>query len=183
MPRPRVRGAAHAPRRRDARGVDGSWHMAVLFRCIESYGVVAPLEDDCHPCVQVIINLFAPRQESRRPTAASTTDLCATSVNIQTLAATTVAGSAVDALARARRRRRSPRLRASNRCASHDRVSTYASLPVVALAPTTRVRSISHLASPAGACLQVLTACRSAASRRASAAVRALREPTCLSIV
>ena len=52
MPRPRVRGAAHAPRRRDARGVDGSWHMAVLFRCIESYGVVAPLEDDCHPCVQ-----------------------------------------------------------------------------------------------------------------------------------
>ena len=108
-------------RRRDARGVDGSWHMAVLFRCIESYGVVAPLEDDCHPCVQVIINLFAPRQESRRPTAASTTDLCATSVNIQTLAATTVAGSAVDALARARRRRRSPRLRASNRCASHDR--------------------------------------------------------------
>ena len=62
-------------------------------------------------------------------------------------------------------------------------VSTYASLPVVALAPTTRVRSISHLASPAGACLQVLTTCRSAASRRASAAVRALREPTCLSIV
>ena len=54
--------------------------MAVLFRCIESYGVVAPLEDDCHPCVQVIINLFAPRRESRRPTAASTTDLCATSV-------------------------------------------------------------------------------------------------------
>ena len=90
----------------------------------------------------------------------------------------TVAGSAVDALARARRRRRSPRLRGSNR-----RASTYASLPVVALAPTTRVRSISYLASPAGACLQVLTTCRSAASRRASAAVRALREPTCLSIV
>ena len=67
MPRPRVRGAAHAPRRRDARGVDGSWHMAVLFRCIESYGVVAPLEDDCHPCVQVIINLFAPRRADRLP--------------------------------------------------------------------------------------------------------------------
>ena len=178
MPRPRTRRAAHAPRRRDARGVDGSWHMAVLFRCKESYGVVAPLEDDCHPRVRVIYNLFAPRRESRRPTAASTTDLCATSVNIQTLAATTVAGSAVDALARARRRRRSPRLRGSNR-----RASTYASLPVVALAPTTRVRSISYLASPAGACLQVLTTCRSAASRRASAAVRALREPTCLSIV
>ena len=57
-------------------------------------------------------------------------------------------------------------------------VSTYASLPVVALAPTTRVRSISHLASPAGACLQVLTTCRSAVSLRASAAVRALSEPT-----
>ena len=54
--------------------------MAVLFRCIESYGVVAPLEDDCHPCVHLIINLFASRRESRRPTAASTTDLCATSV-------------------------------------------------------------------------------------------------------
>ena len=54
--------------------------MAVLFRCIESYGVVAPLEDDCHPRVRVINNLFAPRRESRRPTAASTTDLCATSV-------------------------------------------------------------------------------------------------------
>ena len=180
-----MRGAAHAPRRRDARGVDGSWHMAVLFRCIESYGVVAPLEDDCHPCVQVIINLYIctatrvaptdcrvhdrPLRHKRQYSNASCDDgrwlgrgrSCASSTPSEKPTFTR------------KQPVREPR----------PLVSTYASLPVVALAPTTRVRSISHLASPAGACLQVLTTCRSAASRRAFAAVRALREPTCLSIV
>ena len=162
-------------RRRDARGVDGSWHMAVLFRCIESYGVVAPLEDDCHPCVQD--ESRADRLPRPRPTSAPQASIFKRLLRRRSLARPWTLLRELDAVGEAHVYAQATGARATT-AREHVRIIT-GRRP---RADDARPQHIT-LGQPAGACLQVLTTCRSAASRRASAAVRALREPTCLSIV